>query len=412
MASIEKRGDNVWRLTVECGYDATGKRIRYRKTVRIDDETLLKSKRRLQDYLNAESAKFRQEVETGLYVKPEHITFSEFVGLWKKNYADLYLGAYTRRHYMNMLHAHVLPVFGSMELHKIKTMHIVSFLTHLRSPEGRKDGKDKPLAANSQLNIYKALKSVLDAAERWRVIADNPIKGVKRPAPDKAERKALRSRKKAYTKSEVEVLIEKLLDEPPHWRLYYLGIVLGGFRRGEMLGMEWPQVDFERGGLHVEKQISLDEQGRPVEADLKTEESRAFVPMPRWYMNELSKYREIWIKERWHLQQSGKWQGGEKQFLFHNGFGEKYYPSTPSLHWRRFLDKHGLPRIRLHDLRHTTATILREDGADLKSIQERLRHTRLSITADLYTHETEAVSRETADRLEKLNPFRSRSQSI
>ncbi|SIS89207.1 tyrosine-type recombinase/integrase [Alicyclobacillus vulcanalis] len=411
MANIEKRSERSWRLTVDGGFDTNGKRVLHRKTIRIEDESILRSKRRLQEYLQHEYLRFRQEIETGLYTKPERITFAEFVDTWKVNYADLHLGAYTRRHYLNMLRTHVIPVFGSMELHKIKTMHIVSFLTRLRSPEGRKDGKDKPLAANSQLNIYKALKSVLDAAERWRIIADNPIKGVKRPAPDKAERKALRERKKSYTKAEVEVLIEKLLNEPPHWRLYYLGVVLGGFRRGEMLGMEWHQVDFERGGLNVEKQISLDEQGRPVEADLKTEESRGFVPMPRWYMTELSKYRQTWIRERWHLQQCGKWQGGKKEYLFHNGFGEKLYPSTPSLHWRRLLDKYELPRIRLHDLRHTTATILREDGADLKSIQERLRHTRLSITADLYTHETETVSRETADRLEKLNPFSSRSKS-
>ena len=73
--------------------------------------------------------------------------------------------------------------------------------------------------------------------------------------------------------------------------------------------------------------------------------------------------------------------------------------------------KHNLPHIRLHDLRHTTATLLREDGASLKDIQERLRHTRLSTTADLYTHESELVSRETADRLEKLNPFQTHSQT-
>ncbi len=70
--------------------------------------------------------------------------------------------------------------------------------------------------------------------------------------------------------------------------------------------------------------------------------------------------------------------------------------------------QHDLPHIRLYHLRYTTAMLLREDGADLKAI--RLRHTRLSTTADFYTHESELMSRKTADRLKKLNPF-GRSQS-
>ncbi|SFU82144.1 tyrosine-type recombinase/integrase [Alicyclobacillus macrosporangiidus] len=407
MPSIEKRGKNSWRLIVEGGYDATGKRIQYRRTIRVDDEAILKSKRRLQDYLDMELARFRQEIESGQYLKPERVTFAEFVETWKTNYADINLGAYTRKNYMGYIRSRLLPVFGHMEMSKIRTMHIVSFFTSLRT-EGRKDGRDKPLATNTLLNIYKTLKSIFDAAERWKVIPSNPMDGVQRPTPDKREKKALKARKKAYTWQEAADLIVALNDEPEHWRLYYLGVLLGGFRRGEMLGVEWHQVDFERGGIHVEKQISMDEQGRPVEAELKTEESAAFVPMPRWYMAELAQYRRHWMQER--LLLGPQWRGGDKQYLFHNGFGDKLYPDTPSLHWRRFLSKHNLPRIRLHDLRHTTAMLLREEGVDLKTIQERLRHTRLSTTADLYTHESDLVSREAADRLEKLNPL-SRSRS-
>ncbi|MCF8566868.1 site-specific integrase [Alicyclobacillus tolerans] len=409
MPSIEKRGTNSWRLIVEDGYDASGKRVQRRKTIRIDDEQLLKTKRRLQDYLNMELAKFQQEVESGQYIRPGRMTFAAFVEEWKKNYADQHLGAFTRRTYMAFIETHLIPEFGHMELHKIKTMHIVSFMTKLRTPEGRKDGRPGPLATNTVLNIYKALKSILDAATKWHVIASNPMAGIDRPSPDKQEKKRIRAKKHNYTRAESELLITALHEEPEHWRMYYLGVLLGGFRRGEMLGIEWPQVDFERAGLHVTKQISLDEQGNAVEAELKTEESEAFVPMPRWYMDSLAQYKKTWNQER--LLAGSDWNGGDKQYLFHSGYGDKLYPGTPSLHWRRFLDKHDLPRIRLHDLRHTTAMLLREDGADLKSIQERLRHTRLATTADIYTHESETVSRETADRLEKLNPFPTRSQT-
>lgn len=404
MPSIEPRSANSWRLVVENGYDTQGKRMRERKTIYIDDEVLLKTKRKLQDYLQMELMKFQQEVDSGQYIKPDRTTFADFIPTWKKNYADSHLGAYTRKNYMSIINSQLIPAFGNMQLHKIKTMHVVNFTTNLRTPEGRKDGRDRPLSTNTLLNIYKALKSILDAAHKWRIIPSNPMGGVDRPVADKREKKELKARKKAYTRTEAEQLIVDLADEPDHWRLYFLGVLLGGFRRGEMLGVEWPQVDFEHGGIHVEKQISMDENGVPVESELKTEESEAFVPMPQWYMDELSLFRRNWIRERWELQQADKWTGGDKEYVFHNGKGDHFYPDVATRRWSKFLSKHDLPRIRLHDLRHTTAMILREQGVEMKSIQERLRHTRLSTTADIYSHESELVSRETADRLEQLKP--------
>jgi integrase len=143
---------------------------------------------------------------------------------------------------------------------------------------------------------------------------------------------------------------------------------------------EWPQVDYEAVGLHILKQITYDEDGRAIEGELKTEESEGFVPMPKWYMDELKDFEKEWKKEK---LQCPDWRGGDKKYVFHSGNGEKYYPNTPSLTWRRFLARNHLPAIRLHDLRHTTAMLLREFGADLKTIQERPRHTKIGTTADM-----------------------------
>ncbi|WP_375162538.1 site-specific integrase [Paenibacillus sp. Pae15] len=178
-------------------------------------------------------------------------------------------------------------------------------------------------------------------------------------------------------------------------------MLLGGFRRGEMLAVEWPQVDFENGGIFITKQITYDEQGNKTEGELKTEESEGFVPMPQWYMNDLKEYRRQWNKEKLRCK---NWLGGEKLYVFHSGNGIMYYPDTATGTWRKFLRRNGLPHIRLHDLRHTTAMLLRESGKDLKTIQERLRHSRLETTANIYTHESMLVSREAADSLETLDP--------
>jgi len=408
MPSIEKRGNNSWRLVVEDGYDAKGKRVRHRKSVTIEDPALLKSAKKLGIHLQMELALFQRLIESGQYIRQERTTFADFVPTWKANYADLNMGEYTRRNYQAIVNIRLIPAFGHLEMGKIKTMHVVHFLTQLRAPEGRLDGRNKPLSTNTILNIYKTLKSILDAAAKWKVILSNPMAGVDRPVADKAEKRALKTAKHSYTLAEAGALIEVLQDEPEHWRLYFLGALLGGFRRGEMLAIQWSQVDFAAGGIHVEKQISLSEDGKRTEADVKTIESAAFVPMPRWYMAELEKYKKVWNRER--LRQGKNWLGADKQYLFHPGQGLSYHPDTASKRWRKVRAKYNLPSIRLHDLRHTTATLLREDGASLKDIQERLRHTRLATTADLYTHETELVSRGTADRFEKLNPVKSQTQ--
>ncbi len=413
MANIEKRGKNSWRLNIDAGFDAEGRRLWHRKTVRIDDADILKSKKKIEAYLQGEFVAFRQQIESGQIVKPDRTTFEDFIGVWKANYADQKLGEYTRRHYLQMINAHLLPAFGHLEMRKIQTMHIVAFMTKLRDPEERKTKPSKKssedqttkkaLAANSQLNIYKALKSIMDAATKWKVIEKNPMEGAEKPAPDKAEKKALRTKKRSYTPKEADQLVVALGSETTPWRLYFLGLLIGGFRRGELLAVEWPQVDFERGGLHIEKQISLDENGRPIEAQLKTESSEGFVPMPKWYMRELSEFRKEWIREKWKL--GNQWLGGDREYIFHGEFGKMMYATNPTMHWRRFLDKHPeLPRIRLHDLRHTAAMLLREDGVDLKTIQERLRHSELATTANLYTHESEKISRDAADRLERFDP--------
>jgi integrase len=293
MPSIEKRGSNSWRLIVEEGYDSNGKRVQQRKTVRIEDDEILRSKRRLHDYLQSELVKFRQEVESGQFVKPERTTFAEFISIWKTNYANLHLGPLTRKNYMAIINARLIPTFGHLEMHKLKTMHIVSFMSSLKAPESRRDGRNKPLATNTLLNIYKTLKSIFDAASRWKIISQNPIDGVDRPLADKQEKRALKSKKHSYTTAEAKKLILELRDEPRRWQMYYLGILLGG--------------------IHIMKQISLTEDGKRTEAEVKTEESVAFVPMPKWYLAELAQFKKQWSAER--LKLGDKWKGGNLQYI-------------------------------------------------------------------------------------------------
>ncbi|MNN49852.1 Tyrosine recombinase XerD [compost metagenome] len=193
-----------------------------------------------------------------------------------------------------------------------------------------------------------------------------------------------------------------MYDLPVRWRLYFTGVMLGGYRRGEFLAVEWPELDQERSAIYIEKQITVDQDGKKVESEVKTVESEGWVPMPKWYMDELKRYEHTWKKEKLRCK---NWQGGDKQYIFHSGNGVMYYPSTATNTWSKFLKKHGFPHVKLHGLRHTAATLLREHGADQRSIQKFLRHSKLE-TTDRYTHETETVSRAVIAPLEEMNPKR------
>lgn len=386
-----------YKLIAELGYDAYGKRIRETTTIFLDHKPR-------KGELELAAAKFEEAVKGGTWIKPGKTGFEDFVKEWKENHARLTLGQYTIKNYMSIVNAHLIPVFGKYHIDKITTMQIVSFFTKLRDPASRKDGKKKPLATNTLLNIYKTLKSIMDAAYEWKRISTNPIDGVRRPAADKTEKRDLRKRKKSYSSSETEQLIRALQTENDNWRLYFMGVLLGGYRRGEYLAVEWPNVDFKHSGIHIEKQISFDETGKTIETEVKTVESEGFVPMPRWYMDLLRDYKKAWLREKLACSPED-WKGGDKQYLFHNQWGQRYYPGTPSKHWRKFLIKNELPLVRLHDLRHTTARLLRENGADLKSIQGQLRHTRLATTTDIYMQIEDSIyDRGGADLLESYNP--------
>lgn len=396
MPSIEKRGENTWRLTVELGRDANGKRIRKRKNITITDKALLKTTKKLNEFLEAEWYKFKSELESGNYYSPEKMYFRDFVNEWLEKYIepkikDGKFAVSTKVTYLTHLNNHILPAFGHMRLDQIHTMHILDFFTKLRE---QKTHNDKPMSTATLEYIYRILKNVLDRAVEWKIIPENPINGVERPKPEKRK-------PNFYEEHEAQEVILALYKEPIEWRLYFLGAMLGGFRRGELVALEWPDVDFENNTFTIRKSISMTIDGQAIEGGPKAK-SEGVVVMPEWYMQELKKYYLQWKKDK--LMAGDAWEGGDKQYVFHAGLGKPYYYKTPTNRWRKFIKRNNLKYIRLHDLRHTAATLLIEAGVDLKTIQERLRHSRYQTTADIYAHVTKKVQKETAEKLDKFNP--------
>lgn len=385
VASIQKRGKNSYRLVVELGYDAKGKRIRKTKTVRCKGITEARE----------ELAKFVVQVKSGEYIKTERIPFGDFVkNEWLPKFAEVNYKPSTLDRCKVNLRAHILPQFEDMYLDQIKTIHLVNYFNHLTKPGARKDGRKGPYSNSHILNLYRCLKSIFKYARKWEFIAKNPMDGVDTPKPAKLNTDY-------YETEEVEQIIQALYEnEPQNWRLFFLAALIGGFRRGELIALEWKDVDFKNNTITIRKSISATEGGQAIETRTKNEMQR-IVDMPEWYMNELKEYHLEWKKE--YMKVRDAWET-DRQYIWHSGNGKPYYHSTPTNRWRKFIKREGFRYVSLHGLRHTAATILVEANTHMKAIQARLGHQKQSTTEDIYAHVTRKLSRETAEKYNRFSP--------
>lgn len=422
MADYEKRGKNSWRLTVSFGTGANNKKNRERKNVKIEDPAILKSEKKIQQFLDEEWLKFKMEVESGNYISPNAMKFSKFITEWKENYASnpKNLSPTTYKCYMTHIESRLIPTFGHMQIDKITTLMILKFLKSLELPGARIRPKNKKLTEKQEKKllepldvgtigyITRVLKNIFTRAVEWKLIKDNPMEDIKKPSDNNSKEKKLKKKDNPqyYDEAEAQKVVDALYEESRKWRLLILGSMFGGFRRGELVGLEWHNVNFVDSTLYVENNIPLTENGEAVEKEPKSEDSDRSVDMPSWYMNEMKIYLQEWEEHKEIL--GDEWKGGNRKFVFHNGTGKPYYYQHPSKWWKRFCLRKNIRYIAFHGLRHSMGTLLLEDESEgnidsiLMAIQRRMGHSRLSTTADIYVHVTKKVKLRTAGKFDKF----------
>lgn len=376
MASYQKRGENSFLLIVETGYNNTGKRLKKTRTIRIDDEKLLKTTKRLNDYLETELAKFKIEIEAGEYIAPEKMILDLFVQEeWRTKYAEHELAPLTFKNYNLIIKNHILPAIGHMRLDEIKPLHILTIIDKSSKAGARIDGHGDTLSSGSVEYIYRVLKNIFSRALAWQLIKKHPMEGIKKPKVTQADIQY-------YDEVEAQLALDALNKEPDMWRLFFTGALLGGFRRGELIALEFKEVNFANNSIFINKSISLTQNGEAAIKRPKSKSSTRIVTMPEWYMAELKEYYDKWIDSK--INADNQWAGGDKQYVFHIGFGKPLYHSTPTHWWKRFTLRHNLKPASLHSLRHSTASYLLINGISMKAVQVRLGHARYQTTADLY----------------------------
>jgi integrase len=235
---------------------------------------------------------------------------------------------------------------------------------------------------------FSILKSALNQAVKWRLIPFNPALGVEVP-------QAPKYRCQPYSPEESTALVSALREE--RFGALFILALTTGMRAGEICALKWPVVDSDNAVLRVEGTLTrLKDRGQVVTPP-KTEGSVRVVPIPQIALDAIRELRMSQEEER-----EGRDWWNSQQFVFVNRDGGPIDVCYLSNVFARLLKRHGLRRIRLHDLRHSCASLLHHAGADIKAISEMLGHSQVGITSDLYTHLFPSKKRDLAARVDQI----------
>jgi integrase len=400
MASIQKRGENSWRLTVELGTDARGKRKQYKKTIRVEDETILRAPKRLEKHIDLELKKFQLEVEAGAYVKLEKMKFADFIDQWERQFVKVELELKTQDSYLFHAKRRILPYFGHLYMDQIKTMHILDYFEFLRSPEACISKKKERLGSATQVYNFRVLQSIFTKAVEWQVLQSSPMDGVKKPKENDQKEMSF------YDQSEIEKLFEALEGEDSRIKMLFTLAVTTGLRRGELCGLEWKHLDFKAGTLSVRQAIPKFVDGLPVIKAPKTKKSTRTLALPASVLSDLSEFQKECRKTRFHIED--RFRRGEVDFVFSYPDGRPYNPQSFTIWWIDFHKKHGLKAIRFHDLRHTSVSWMIYKKIHASVIAKRVGHSNTQML-DVYGHVFESADREAAQVFDDVIPFRKKA---
>lgn len=388
--SIEKRGKNSYRLTVSEGFDLDGKPMIHRKTVHGTKKDA-----------EVELAKFVTEVQNGLVIDGKSLKFYEFTEIWKRDYGSKELAPSTYKRYCRMLETRLLPYFGHFYINKIKPTDIMKFYdllekdTQLVRKKGNNGSKTKkPLSGKTILEHHRLLRAMLHKAVYWQLIVTNPAERVQPP-------KARKPKRRSYDDEQTKILLENLELLPNEDTKYKVAIILTvftGVRLGELMGLEWQDVDSKNGIISINRSSQyLADMGVFTKVP-KTESSIREIAIPEFIISLLEEYK-LWYEEQKSIY-GELWTNSDR--LFVQADGKSMHPSTISKWFVKYVGQIGLPVINFHGLRHTNASLLVAQNIDIAVISARLGHAQISTTLDFYVHPLLSHNRKAGYALENL----------
>jgi integrase len=366
---IFKRGDS-WQVRIFLGNDAKGKRKYHNKTIHG-------TKKDAQKFL---TAKLREK-DLGIFIEPASMLLNEYLDKWLNEIAIQRVRESTFIQYSNFVKMYVGKHLGLIRLCDLQAFQVQKCYS---------DMQKQGLSARTVRYAHNILSSALKQAIKWKMINQNPCELCELPRMIKTEMMY-------FTPIETAKFLNTAKES--RWFALFLLAIESGMRPEEYLALQWKDIDFENKALSVRRAVNKTKGGGFIFVEPKTTRSRRSIPISNSCISALKDHRRKQLEERMKLGAAYE----NLDLVFASEIGSVYdIKNLRNRHFKPIRDKADLPKIRLYDLRHTTATLLLSAGENPKVVSERLGHASIVLTLDTYSHVLPTMQAEATNKLEKL----------
>ena len=367
--SIITRGDS-YRIKVSLGKDTvTGKYTAYYETFRGNKKD---AEKRLRQLLT--------ELDKGIFVPPGKATLGEYLNGWLLDYVLPNLSPKTHELYAYICSKHIFPTLANIALVDLKPQH----LQHLYAQK-QAFGLSNRTVQLIHVTLHKALKS----AVKIGLLSRNVAEAVDTP---KIQRREMRT----MNETDLHIFLEMALNTE-YYSLFYT-LLFTGCRRAEALALRWSDVDLLLCQLSVTRSMQFVD-NKVTFKQPKTAKSRRLIALSPSNVTVLQEYWEAQNKMRQTLDLP---LVTDNDLVFSHWDGTPLLPNSVTHAWMKLVRRCGLKGIRLHDARHTHASLLLKQGVHPKIVQERLGHAGIAVTLDLYSHVAPGLQQAAANKFDDI----------
>ena len=358
--SVFKRG-NRWVAQVGSGKNRETKYFETQKDANAWRHTIIEQRRQ------------------GLVFAGSKVSLSKFLDEWLV-VAKTSVRPNTYQQYSQVVHQHIIPVLGEIVLRDLRPDHVQSLYTNKLA-----NGVSPNTTRMIHAVIHRALNHALKLGLTYRNVADS----VTRP-------KVVRKEMKTLNDYQVRQLIQ--VAESEQMRLLLWVAVVTGLRQGELLGLKWSDLDWTSRRIQVQRQVQRRKGDGLVFCEPKSASGRRVIVLGKSTIEKLREYKNNQLKVSILLGE--KWQ--DYDLIFPSPIGTPLDPSNVLKAYKDCLKRAGLPNLRFHDLRHSAATLMLQQGVNPKIVSERLGHSDISLTLNTYSHVLPPMQEEAAEKMDDL----------
>ena len=320
------------------------------------------------------------ELNRGEYIEPTKMTVKEFLEMWLEDEVKPNRKVSTYDIYHSVITNHLIPGIGNIPLHQLGPIHIHQLMKSL---------SNKDISSTTAKYSVRTLKVALNWAVKMQLIPKNPAANIR------ISTRSTGSEMKVWTDEEVNRFLQAAKGSK-FYPTFYLAITTG-MRMGELLGLKWTDIDFDRGTISIRRTLQRTSAGLQLIEQTKTAKSRRLISISPSTVEVLKKHRVEQKKEMIQYNYRDVYD-----LVFTSRTGKPVEPRNLREYFSLITKKAELPPIRFHDLRHTHATLLLKQGIHPKIVSERLGHSSISMTLDTYSHVIPSMQKEAAEMFDQI----------